>query len=270
MNHFIRFGENKMDKNYLNHPIFEQLSKYKDFYGDLSVSVMGIPPLGISTIYNHDSYIFSSMEGTLDSIREILISGHINDAFALLRKFYDAAIINIYIILYLEEYFNIENFVVEKIDNWINGKESLPDIREINNYLKNSSKAIPIYHLLDKDKRYKELRNRCNDHTHYNFFFNAVLNDNQIYLEKRVSYLNLLSNDLKNVVIYHLSYLFYLKDKYMMSSDYIECLEEGLQPEEDSQYLVAPFIQEFFDSEFKVSRPDIVEVIIENTAMKLE
>ena len=42
-----------------------------------------------------------------------------NDAYTLLRKYYDAAIINIYTNLYLEDNFSIENFVVDKIENWL-------------------------------------------------------------------------------------------------------------------------------------------------------
>ena len=33
----------------------------------------------------------------------------------------------------------------------------------------------------------------------------------------------------------------------MMSSDYLDALECNMQPEADSQYWVAPFVQEIFD-----------------------
>ena len=210
------------------------------------------------------------MQGTLDSIREILSRGRINDAYALLRKYYDAAIINIYTSLFLDDHFNIENFVVEKIDNWLKGKEQLPDIRGMNNYIQKSEKVASIYLLLHKDKRYSELRNRCNDHTHYNFYYNVLLNNRQAFRDKKAAVLNRFAKDLENIFILHLAYLFYVKDHYMMASDYIDCLDCGTTPEPDSQYWVAPFVQEIFDTVIKKSRMDLSLEIKSNTSMQLD
>src|SRR5258706_8072616 len=102
------------DKAYIEHPVFEQLSKFAKFYESLSFSVMSFVSMGTGSFVNIDTYVFSSMQGTLESIRDILAKGRINDAYALLRKYYDAAIINIYTNLYLDEHVSIENFLVEK------------------------------------------------------------------------------------------------------------------------------------------------------------
>ena len=226
--------------------------------------------MGTRSILNIDTYVYSSIQGTLESIKDILIKGRINDAYALLRKYYDAAIINIYTNLFLDDNFSIENFMVEKIDNWLKGKEQLPDIRGMNNYIQKSAKVENIYKLLNKDKRYSEIRTRCNNHTHYNFFQNLLLNDSEIYLENRILYLTRFSKDLENIFILHLSYLFYLKEHYMMSSDYIDCLDCGVTPDPDSLYLVAPFIQEIFDGVIKKNRMDLAIEIKGKTAMRLE
>ena len=168
-----------MDKTYAEHPVFEQLAEYAEFYGSLALSIMSFVSMGTQSILNIDTYVYSSMQGTLESIKDVLISGHISDAYVLLRKYYDAATINIYTNLYLDDHFSIDNFVVEKIDNWLNAKEQLPRIRLMNNYIQKSEKVSSIYTLLQKDKRYSELRNRCNDHTHYNFYYNMLQNDNR-------------------------------------------------------------------------------------------
>jgi hypothetical protein len=55
----------------------------------------------------------------------------------------------------------------------------------------------------------------------------------------------------------------------MMSSDYLDALECGMQPEEGSQYWAAPFIQKTFDEVITPRRPDIMAVIKANTAMQL-
>ncbi|HHT9106816.1 MAG TPA: hypothetical protein ACFYD7_13240 [Candidatus Wujingus californicus] len=193
-----------------------------------------------------------------------------NDSYALLRKYYDSTIINVYYNLYLNEHFSIDNFVVKKIDNWLKGKEKLPEYRVMSQYIKSSKKLSKITELLDKDKRYKEIRDRCNDHTHYNFYQTVLLNDNEIYLKNRLESLNTFSRDLENIFVLHFSYLFYLNDHYMTSSDYVDSLDCGLTPEEGSQYFVAPFVQKIFDSVIKKNRMDLAEEIKSKSSMKLE
>ena len=259
-----------MDNVYIEHPIFEQLSEYAKFYEDLSYSIMSFISMGTQSIINIDTYVYSSMQGTLESIRDVLIKGRMNDAYTLLRKYYDAATINIFTNLYLEDHFSIENFVVEKIDNWLKAKEQLPTIQIMNSYIEKSEKVANIYKLIHINKRYSELRKRCNDHTHYNFYYNMVQNDNQVYLKNRLVVLNRFSKDLENILIFHLSYLFSIKDIYMMASDYLDCVDCGIPPEPDSQYLVAPFIQEIFDTVIKKNRMDLALEIKKSTVMRLE
>jgi hypothetical protein len=259
-----------IDKAYSEHSVFEQISKFAKFYESLAFSVMSFVSMGTGSFVNIDTYVFSSMQGTLESIGDILAKGRVNDAYALLRKYYDAAIINIYTNLYLDEHVSIENFVVEKIEKWLNGKEQLPDIRIMNNYIQKSEKVRDIYKLLHKDKRYSELRERCNDNTHYNFYSNVLLNANRIHLENRISILDKFNTDLEDIFVLHLSYLFYINWHYMASSDYVDSLDVGVTPEPNSQHFVAPFVQEIFNSVIKKSRMDLVTEIKSNTAMLLE
>lgn len=205
----------------------------------------------------------------MKSIRTILHAGRINDAYALLRKYYDSAIINIYSNLYLNDHHSIENFIVEKIDNWLKGKEQLPEFRVMSQYIRGSRKLTSINDLLFSDERYKNLRNRCNDHTHYNFFQNFLLNDNKVYLENRLQELDSISQDAKDIFILHLALIFFLNDHYLMSSDYLDSLACNMEPEQGSQYWVAPFAQKIFDEVIVKDRPDIAAVIKENTSMQL-
>jgi hypothetical protein len=99
------------DEEYKNHHVFSELEGYFDFYKSLSWSVFSFCLTGTDAICNIDSYVYSSIKGTLESILKILNNGRINDAYALLRKYYDSAIINVYSNLYLKDHFSIENFV---------------------------------------------------------------------------------------------------------------------------------------------------------------
>jgi hypothetical protein len=262
---------NTNSKEYQEHQIFEELTLYIEFYKSLSFSIMGFVSIGTKAFINIDTYIFSSIQGTVDSIKTLLTNGRINDSYALLRKYYDSTIINIYSSLYLQDNVSLDNFIVEKIDNWLQGKEQLPEYRVMNDYVRNSAKLKEINDLLFKDKTtYKDLRNRCNDHTHYNFYHNLLLNDNEVCLKNRITTLNQFSADLRNIFILHCSYLFYLNEHYMTSSDYMDSFECGLEPEEGSQYFVAPFIQNAFDKTIKTYRQDIAKLILDKTCMQLE
>src|ERR1700733_50251 len=157
-----------------DHPVFSELSRYAEFYEFLGDAVLQWLTPGTHAVCNVDSYVFSSIGGTLSSIQTILRSGRINDAYALLRKYFDSAVINIYANLYCEENSTFESFIVEQIDNWLKGTACLPKYREMVQYIRSSNIVSPITRLLFADAHYKRLRDRCNDHTHYNSFSHVV------------------------------------------------------------------------------------------------
>ena len=259
-----------LGKEFLEHNVFNQLDEYAEFYNNLALSIMGFISNGVKGFFNIDSFLYTSVQGTLNSIRDILIKGRINDSYSLLRKYYDSIIINVYSILFLSNNFSLENFVVEKIDNWVKGKETLPEYRIMSQYIRNSPKLTKINELFYKDKTYNLIRDRCNDHTHYNFYRNVLYNDSGIYLRNRLNTLDSFSNDIRNLFIMHLIYVFYINEYYMSSDDYIMALENGLTPEEGSQYFVAPYVQNIFNTVIKVHRNDLYEEIKKNTSMMLE
>jgi len=256
-------------EEYKAHQVFSELDQYANFYRQFAMSVFSFSSMGTKAICNIDTYVYSSMQGTILSIKTILLAGRINDAYALLRKYHDSAVINIYSNLYLRDNFSIENFVVERIQNWLLGKERLPEYRIMSQYIKASNALAPINNIFGADDRYKRLRNRCNDHTHYNFFKNVMLNDNEVYIADRGPWLSRLAEDVRDIFILHLGYIFFLNDHYMMSSNYLDALECGMVPEEDCQYWVAPFIQDIFNEVVIPRRPDVAATIKASSAMQL-
>ncbi|MDK1682435.1 hypothetical protein [Acinetobacter terrestris] len=121
-----------------SHEILNQLQSFIDFYGSLSFTVMHFIPLGTKALFNFDTYIYEAMKGTLESILVLIENGRVNDAYALLRKFYDISLINVYVNLYLKREFEIDKFVVVKIQNWLSGKEKIPEYKEIRQYISTS------------------------------------------------------------------------------------------------------------------------------------
>ena len=259
------------ESEYQGHKIFQDLGRYIDFYNSWAFSTFSFVTQGTTSIVNIDSYIFSSIKGTLSSIDMILKNGRINDSWALLRMYHDSIIINIYSCLFLKDNFSINNFVVEKINDWLHGKASLPEFRIMSQYIRSHDDLSELNGLIyETDDRYKKIRNRCNDNTHYNFFKNMLLNDNEIYLKNRILYLDRLLVDLRDLFILHTSYIFFVREHYMASSDYVDYLECGDNPPEDSQYWVAPFIQEIFNNYISTFRPDIANYLKGNLSMHLE
>jgi len=257
------------DPEYQNHVVFSELYRYIEFYEGLADAVFLWITQGTRSIVNVDSYVFSSIQGSLTSIRMILKEGRINDAYALLRKYHDSVIINIYSIIYLEDNFTIDNLIVEQIDNWLSGKTQLPEYRIMSQYIRLSSRVSEINDALNADDRYKHVRNRCNDHTHYNFFRTVLMNDNKILLSDRVPVLDGFYVDLRDIFVLHIAYLFCVRENYMMSSDYVDSLNCGREPEPNSQYWVAPFVQEAFDHTVAKHRPDLAATIKKQTSMNL-
>ena len=260
---------NQLDNNYKNHKIFAKLDKYIKFYDNFSIAIQSFATIGTTAIINLDTYVYSSIAATLESIKTVLADGKINDAFALLRKYYDVTIINTYANLYLSENVNIANYRVNQINNWLHGKLKIPEYRVMSNYIIKSDKLKPITDLLRKENKHKTVRELCNNHLHYNFFSNLLINYNQLYIKTRISNLDAFLSSLQWLFIQHLAYIFYLNDHYMMSNDYIDYLECGQIPPKNSQYWVASFVQDIFDSEIKPYHIDIYTEIKNKTSMHL-
>ncbi|WP_316848841.1 hypothetical protein [Pedobacter agri] len=259
---------------YQDHALFEDILQYAKFYKDLSFLNMHWLNQGTSGAINMDTYIFTSIQGTLESIFDIVKKGRINDGYALLRKYYDSSIINLYTNLYISDHFSIENFVVEKIENWRRGTDTIPSFGKMSEYILASDKVKELSALLYanggfKSSVFESIRQRCNDHTHYLYYHTVLLNDNKVYLKERSAVLERFRTDLREIFVLHLGYLFYLNDHYMMSSDYLDLLECGERPSEELQYEVAPFVQRIFDEVIKPLRPDIADAIKGHTKMRL-
>ncbi len=101
---------NSTDIKYIDHTIFEELIYYAKFYESLSNSVIGFSTRGTTAIVNMDTYVFMSMKGTIESINLVLKNGKLNDAYALLRKYYDSVMINAYTNLYINPTLNSDRY----------------------------------------------------------------------------------------------------------------------------------------------------------------
>ena len=262
--------EEKLGKAYTEHNVFKRLELYISFYELLSFSIMHWITTGTTAMINIDTYAYSSIQGTLESIKMTLAKGRINDSYALLRKYYDVTIINIYTNLYLETQHSFDNFIVEDIDKWVKGTKSIPTFKVMSNFIKNEKSVSDFTKMVYKDGRYEAIRRRCNENMHYNSYAHLLLNDNEIHRLDRISNLDTFLKDLDDLFIQHFMFIFSIKGHYMMSSDYTDYRDMGMEPPDDSQYWVSPFIQKVFDEVVKKNRKDLAELLKQNTEMVLE
>jgi hypothetical protein len=256
------------DPEYQQHEVFAVLNRYISFYEGLADSVFAWATPGTRGIGNLDSYVFSSVQGTLSSIQSILRRGRLNDAYALLRKYFDSVIISVYCTLYLEDHFAIETFIVMQIDGWMAGTSPLPQYKQMVKYIHSTPRVATITARLDR-ARYKKIRDRCNAHTHYNFYRHILLNDANIFIAKREAILSVFCRDLRDIFVLHVAYTFFVRQHYMMASDHVDYLECGMAPPEDSQYWVATFVQDVFDRDLAEHQPEIARIMKANTSMHL-
>ena len=119
------------------------------------------------------------------------------------------------------------------------------------------------------DHPYKAIRDRCNGHMHYRDFRSVLLNHTDVPVE-RLPVLDQLENDLADLFVLHLACVFLMNGNYMMASDYMDSVDSGMEPEEDSQYRVAPFVREIFDKVWQVRRPNVCAAIRSHTSTHFE
>lgn len=79
-----------------------------------------------------------------------------------------------------------------------------------------------------------------------------LLNCNTVYIENRERHLVNCEIILNQLFLLHLSFIFHLNPQYLMASDYMDYMDEGMTPPAGCENWIATFAQDAFD---KVIRP---------------
>jgi len=138
------------DLEYQEHRVFDDLKRYSEFYDGLAEGVFQFASVGTTAICNIDTYVYSAIAGTIASIRMVLRDGFINDAYALLRKYYGSVVINVYSNLYLRDHFEkwdltVETLLAEQINEWLHGQVKLPEYRVMSNYIRSGTVRVFVF-----------------------------------------------------------------------------------------------------------------------------
>lgn len=245
-------------------------------------------------LFIFDMTLIENAIQTLNSIKLCCSIGSFSDANTLIRKFRDDLIQYAYIlnILHNRKPFveekdmkniktdNDENFADTLMKNRFNKsftddekaviawfKNAVHDLPgpikkklEFENYMKSLKQNDNISQILDEynlKEYWDTLRKRLNDYVHNNGIQFSAQNIIRVHDKS-------LDIHLKNVLIrtsyiacFFIISILMIKSTLIASTDYMDYLECGLEPPQDCQYLVAPFIQQFIDNKIAKLHPEL-------------
>lgn len=234
---------------------------------------------GRDIIFFHDRVFFLSkinisLECTMGSIISCCEYGCIADANTLLRKYRDDLFFYLYILVYDSEkksgaeskaLFEMEH----NIDSWLQNELNHLNINSVLKAIASSPElndAIKSYKLKSDFDR---ISRRLNSFVHGNgyWFYNQPSNDykgSELAIEMAK-----ICNDAKYVTVVFLFLLMLCTPIATMSTDYIACLDSGIQPPDGSQYWVAPFIQKFLAENESLISENCLQYLRDNTSMEI-
>ena len=87
--------------------------------------------------------------------------------------------------------------------------------------------------------------------------------------DELLSILKTIEKDLRFITISFLFLIILFSPLSIMSTDYIDSLDLGLTPEENSQYWVAPFVEIYLKDNISLIDPECLKYLRDNTPMML-
>lgn len=132
-------------------------------------------------------------------------------------------------------------------------------------YLKKDNcidKVIKKYNL---EKDWENIRIKLNDYTHNNGSKYTQANLMGISLPEIKNCFGEISSRLSFITAFFMALLILIEPIMIQSTDYIDYVDCGLTPPDDSQYIVAPFIKDFINKYINKINPEL-KVFLKNNA----
>lgn len=275
----LEVPEDGVREKYFSHSIFKTLSDIKDFYKCLSDIDDTSTILVVKDEINIYWDIFDSISNTIDSIILLLEKGRVNDSLALMRKFNDAVITSVYILVMIKkgekdfldlniEYTNIYDNI---LNQWVKGEECLiekkmiekkDDEYKMNIYL---TKIRECNDVLDRllftrknQKLYGHARSSFNDNVHYNNWESFRWN-NDIFLDHE-SCLSVLSQAEKAIKLFLTIQFAYTTVLHPMA----------LKTDDIGSCAAAPFAEEIFNNYIVPENGDLASYLKHSSFLTFE
>jgi hypothetical protein len=258
--------------------------------------------------FNFDTCLLKSASKTLQSVKQCCAIGSFSDANTLVRKFRDDLIQYLYILSviktrkpFIED--DLKDIKIENTEECIKAllnvrlEDTLTDdekaieawLRNLvsnltkpeknklgfKNYFNVLSDNCDIKKILvdyNLEKYWDYLRNTLNDFVHNNgqlFSNQNIFGDLKQNLDVNLKNINY---RISFILSFFLIILMMVDPSLISSTDYIDQLECGLDPTENSQYDIAPFVQDFLDQYVVQLHPDLKQYLKENNiyGMKID
>ena len=250
----------------------KELEKIEKFLSDFGFLSFGRDYIVCQKYIFSLQLILNALELTSGSIIDCCSAGCLADANTLLRKYRDDMFFYLYISTYdANKKLNLShektNKAEENILKWMNN--NLSDLK-IGFVLKeialspHTREAVQKYNL---HKLFDQINERLNNYVHSNGI--RYYNQNIMFYQKNElkEQLNYLVEDMRFITVTFLFLLTLCSPLSIMSTDYIEYLDNNTTPPEGSQYLVAPFIADFFKENKRLINDKCLKFLQENTSM---
>lgn len=255
--------------------IIESLDKQLMFVWQLSDLIWSN---GNVNFFNHGNRRFmmrteliDSTESTLKSICILINLGNFSDVNVLVRKFRD----DLFLYLYFLEVGNRYNYKsISKHDkncfDWMEGKLKDFKLTDILIFLMKNKEIEKVINKYKLRKVWDDIGMNLNNFVHANGLSYVQMN----YANFNPEFLERILKDIKFKIEYIVSIfvilLILIKPYLISASDYLDALDLGIQPEIDSQYFVAPFVQAYLDEHIVKLNPEIKKFIKDNVYMDIK
>lgn len=267
--------------------IITEDEKYKEFERSLNVLIDFM--WSLSDLISWNGHIIAiSIEGkkfilqtelidsairTLFSIKICSQNGNISDVNTLIRKYRD----DIFLFLYFIEVSNNYSILDEKTTaheknavKWIENKLDNLHISTILKYLADNKIVAEVIDKHSLRRIWDVIGTNLNNYVHNNGILYTLLNYGNFDKKGIHSFTRDIIFKIEYITVIFIIILILIEPPYISSSDYVDALTVGIEPEEGSQYNIAPFIQEFINDTIKKVNPELKKFLIDNVYMKFE
>lgn len=296
--------ENKIDETEEFKPFAREIDYLIDFFKSFSELVLYngriITFMSGNSCHTLDTNLIDSSTQTLRSIKLCCSIGSFSDANILIRKLRDDLVQYVYIlnIITLRKPFIEEDLKGLKTDSPENFADSIFKLRfnynltedekavsawfsntvsdlatpmkrklEFENYMKvlkqnqRIAQVLNDYHL---QEYWEFLRKKLNDYVHNNGRQFSAQNNMKATHKSLGLYLQNVSVRASYISSFFVVVLLMVESSLISSTDYIDHMDCGIEPPEDSQYSVASFIQDFIDTKVSQLYPELKEYLRDN------
>lgn len=253
--------------------LIKKINAIESFLNDFSFLAAGRDCIVCKNYVFSLQKILNSSQATLRNMIESCKCFCLADAYILLRKYRDDLFFCLYIVLYDV---NIKsgttkntNRMETNIEQWCKNCLSNLHISEVLATIGSSDCLKETVRKYGLQKSFNQIGVHLNNYTHGNGYL--FYNSHACFLDEKDIERQLL-NIVSTTQYITMTFLFLLvlcAPQYIMSSDYIDHLDLGQVPPENSQFWVAPFVEEFFKKNLAIIDTNCYEFLKECTCMKL-